>query len=93
VRQWQRTSHRGRTKNFTPSHKKTLDNPDIMCYNKARKNKGDKKMNEYTIYNIYTKEEDILFGYSIIDAYRRRGKDREAEQGKGWIVLRSEYID
>lgn len=50
-------------------------------------------MNEYTIYNIYTKEEDILFGYSIVDAYRRRGKNREAEQGKGWVVLRSEYID
>lgn len=50
-------------------------------------------MNEYTIYNIYTKEEDILFGYSIVDAYRRIGKDREVEQGKGWIVLRSEYID
>lgn len=50
-------------------------------------------MNEYTIYNIYTKEENTLFGYSIADAYRRGGKDREAEQGKGWIVLRSEYID
>lgn len=50
-------------------------------------------MNEYTIYNIYTKEEDILFGYNITDAYRRDGKDREAEQKKGWVVLRSEYID
>lgn len=53
----------------------------------------DKKMNEYTIYNIYTKEENTLFGYSIADAYRRGGKDREVEQSKGWIVLRSEYID
>jgi hypothetical protein len=64
-----------------------------MCYNKARKNKGDKKMNEYTIYNIYTREENTLFGYSIADAYRRDGKYREVEQSKGWIVLRSEYID
>lgn len=50
-------------------------------------------MNEYTIYNIYTKEEDILFGYTITDAYRRDGKDRETEQNKGWIVLSVEYID
>lgn len=50
-------------------------------------------MNEYTIYNIYTKEENTLFGYSIADAYCRGGKDRETEQKKGWIVLRSEYID
>lgn len=50
-------------------------------------------MNEYTIYNIYSKEENILFGYSIDDAYRRGGKDREVEQKKGWIVLHSEYID
>lgn len=53
----------------------------------------DKKMNEYTIYNIYTNEENILFGYSIVDAYRRKGKDREVEQSKGWIVLCGEYID
>ena len=39
----------------------------------------DKKMTEYTIYNIYTKEENTLFGYSIVDAYRRNGKDREIE--------------
>lgn len=50
-------------------------------------------MNEYTIYNIYTKEENILFGYNITDAYRHNGKDREAEQKKGWIVLSVEYID
>lgn len=50
-------------------------------------------MNEYTIYNVNTKEEDVLFGYSIADAYRRDGKDRETEQNKGWVVLYVEYID
>ena len=50
-------------------------------------------MNEYTIYNVNTKEERILFGYSICDAYRRDGLDRETEQNKGWVVLYVEYID
>lgn len=50
-------------------------------------------MNEYTIYNIYTREENTLFGYSIADAYHRGSKDRETEQKKGWIVLSVDYID
>ena len=70
-----------------------LDKSQKTCYNTNRKSKGDKKMNEYTIYNIYTKEENILFGYNITDAYLRNGKDREVEQKKGWIVLSIEYID
>lgn len=46
-------------------------------------------MYEYTIKNINTNEEDIIFGYNESDARRRANLiDNDA-----WVVTNWEYID
>ena len=45
-------------------------------------------MTEYGIYNISTKEENIIFGYSFSDACRRAKLNPEE-----WAVFYYEYID
>lgn len=46
-------------------------------------------MYEYTIYNPNTKEEEIIFGHSLEDAFRRYPELNPSE----WICLMREYID
>ena len=46
------------------------------------------KMYEYEILNKETEEIEFMWGYSIEDAFRRRGFNRDE-----WKVISSEYID
>ena len=45
-------------------------------------------MYEYHIYNDKTSEEEIIFGYSLEDAFRRSKLDPSE-----WTVWLSEYVD
>lgn len=45
-------------------------------------------MIEFGIKNIHTKEENIIFGYNVADAYRRAGLDMNE-----WNTTYCEYID
>lgn len=45
-------------------------------------------MYEFEIMNNSTKETDIIFGYSIADAYRRSKLNMV-----DWTVLHCEYVD
>lgn len=45
-------------------------------------------MYEYEILNKETEEIEFMWGYSIEDAFRRRGFNRDE-----WKVISSEYID
>lgn len=49
-------------------------------------------MYEYSIYNKETKEEDIIYGYDLRDALRRRGLVEMWESGliDCWHI---EYVD
>ena len=44
---------------------------------------------EFDIYNLVTKEHNIIFGYSEKDAFRRH-PSLDTEE---WVVLQSTYID
>ena len=56
---------------------------------KASSRKGYKQMYEYTIKNINTNEEDIIFGYNESDARRRANLIDNDE----WVVTDWEYVD
>lgn len=46
-------------------------------------------MYEFTIYNKKLNEENIIFGYSAKDAFRRYPEYNNGD----WVVVFSEYID
>lgn len=45
-------------------------------------------MIEFGVVNVETKEERVMFGYNIADAYRRAGLDMYE-----WYITYCEYID
>lgn len=73
---------------FSVFLKKTLDKFQKVYYNVDTKGREITKMYEYEAYNLNTKEETTLYGYSFKDVCRRANLNPEE-----WSYWMRTYID